>query len=191
MLEKEKQRYGRNKNTSINHNYINSGNYRKKFDKISEDVELNRLIYSLAKKMLIHRSGTRYEDMYWVDMKTLNVIYGVTNSSVEGKILYTKQIRKIIKNNKNLVTIHSHPSSLPPSIEDFNSVYTNKYCFGIVCGHNGSIYIYSSKEYLPSETYFYLTGKMYKQCFDEEQAHILALTELSKSYKIYFREVTA
>ena len=31
QAEDEGQRYGRNKNTAINHTYINSGSYRRKF----------------------------------------------------------------------------------------------------------------------------------------------------------------
>lgn len=50
--ELEVQRQGRNKDTAINHAYIDSGEYRKKFDHISDSDELNRLIYQLAKKML-------------------------------------------------------------------------------------------------------------------------------------------
>ena len=189
MIAKEEQRYGRNKTTSIDHRYTESGNYRKKFDCISSDYNLNRLIYSLAKKMLYHRSGTKYEDMYWIDMNSLRIQCFITDSSDEEKILYTKQVRRIIRRNKGLLTIHSHPSSLPPSIEDFNSAYSNKYCFGIVCGHDGSVYIYSSKEKVPTETYYYLAGQYYKECLDETTAQILALTEISKSYKIYFKEV--
>lgn len=60
----ERQRYGRNKDTTINHAYINSGEYRKKFDGISECPELNRLIYKIAKEMLNHRSGSEYSYMY-------------------------------------------------------------------------------------------------------------------------------
>ena len=67
----EKQRYGRNKETIINHSFINSGEYRKKFDEISDDKELNRKIYQIAKKMLMHRSGTLLEDMYWIDIDSL------------------------------------------------------------------------------------------------------------------------
>lgn len=67
QAEDERQRYGRNKDTAINHTYINSGSYRRKFDFISDSSELNRLIFQLSKKMLEHRSGTRFEDMYWID----------------------------------------------------------------------------------------------------------------------------
>lgn len=64
--EQEVQRYGRNKNTVVNHSYINSGEYRKKFDGISNDKALNRKVYQITKKMLEHRSGTLLEDMYCV-----------------------------------------------------------------------------------------------------------------------------
>ncbi len=66
----EYQRYGRNKETTINHTYINSGEYRRKFDKITDNVEVNRTLYLKAKEMLQHRSGTMLEDMYWIDRET-------------------------------------------------------------------------------------------------------------------------
>ena len=53
-MNAELQRKGRNKDTIINRAYIESANYRKKFDCISEDKRLNRLLYDLSKKMLNH-----------------------------------------------------------------------------------------------------------------------------------------
>ena len=50
MFAKEEQRYGRNKATTISHSFINSGEYRKRFDNISKDKEINKLLYDLAKK---------------------------------------------------------------------------------------------------------------------------------------------
>lgn len=63
----ENQRYGRNKDTVINHTYIESGVYRNKFDKIMHNKNISRVLYSKAKEMLKHRSGTLLEDMYWID----------------------------------------------------------------------------------------------------------------------------
>jgi len=191
FVSKEEQRYGRNKDTAIDHTYIASGAYRKKFDNISSDSSLNRLLYRLAKEMLYHRSGTRYEDMYWIDMNTMKIVYKIVDSIVEEKILYTKRISRILRRNKKLMTIHSHPSSFPPSIEDFNSAYANRYRLGVVCGHAGNIFIYSSQERVPTETYYYLAGKYYKEVGDEYRAQILALNDLCEVYKIYFREVMA
>lgn len=89
MSEKEEQRYGRNKNTLVNKVYLNKGEYRKKFDSISDSAELNRLLYRLAKKMLIHRSGTEYEDMYWIDPLELKVVAKETDGVLERKIAYS------------------------------------------------------------------------------------------------------
>lgn len=44
MRELEQQRKGRNKNTIIDYNYISSNRYRKKFDYISNDKKLNKLL---------------------------------------------------------------------------------------------------------------------------------------------------
>ena len=51
-IEIEDQRYGRNKGTLVNSTYINSGEYRRKFDNITNDNDVNRTLYSKAKEML-------------------------------------------------------------------------------------------------------------------------------------------
>ena len=71
---REDQRYGRNKKTQINHSYINSSEYRRRFDDITSSDKLNRLIYEKAKEMLSHRSGTLFEDMYWFDFETEMIV---------------------------------------------------------------------------------------------------------------------
>lgn len=75
----EFQRYGRNKSTLVNSKYISSGEYRKKFDKITNNADLSRLLYSKAKEMLIHRSGTLYEDMYWIDSEKVDIITSISS----------------------------------------------------------------------------------------------------------------
>lgn len=89
-LEDEEQRYGRNKDTVINATYINSGDYRRKFDRITDLPELNRLLYKLSKKMLKHRSGTRYEDMYWIDPINLAIVAGEIQCSREELVIYSE-----------------------------------------------------------------------------------------------------
>ena len=44
----EYQRYGRNKETLVNKTYIESGEYRRKFDKISDNAEVNKALYNAA-----------------------------------------------------------------------------------------------------------------------------------------------
>ena len=85
----ELQRYGRNKSTLVDSKYISSGEYRKKFDKITNNTELSRLLYSKAKEMLMHRSGTLYEDMYWIDAEKM--LPAKNNCRISSESVYRKR----------------------------------------------------------------------------------------------------
>ena len=116
MKEKEEQRYGRNKDTLVDKGYLNSGEFRRKFDKISESKELNRQLYALAKKMQLHRSGTKLEDMYWIDPAEYEVVAEETDSREEKRIKYSSRTKETVSGYSGLITIHSHPEGFPPSI---------------------------------------------------------------------------
>lgn len=190
MRELEQQRKGRNKNTIIDYNYISSNRYRKKFDYISNDKKLNKLLYKIAKKMLLHRSGTEYEDMYWIDLINGKIVCKITDSKYKKKILYTTKIKKMIKKSENLLTIHTHPDSFPPSIDDINSNYDHNYEIGIVICHDGRVYMYSAEERI-NVNYYKLTVEDYlKNGYNEDTAQIEALKEMQKKFSIYFKEVT-
>ena len=190
MRELEQQRKGRNKNTIIDYNYISSNRYRKKFDYISNDKKLNKLLYKIAKKMLLHRSGTEYEDMYWIDLINGKIVCKITDSKYKKKILYTTTIKKTIKKSENLLTIHTHPDSFPPSIDDINSNYDHNYEIGIVICHDGRVYMYSAEERI-NVNYYKLTVEDYlKNGYNEDTAQIEALKEMQKKFSIYFKEVT-
>lgn len=189
-LEDEKQRYGRNKDTSINHTYIDSGSYRRKFDKITDLPELNRILYKLSKQMLKHRSGTRYEDMYWIDPTGPNIVASETEGNSEESVIYSKHIISKISQYNNLVTLHSHPNSFPPSINDLNSNYINHYSVGIVACHDGKVFIYSSQQEI-SEKYYKLTVEEYlKNGYNEYEAQIRTLKELVSKFDIVVEEVS-
>ncbi len=189
LSSKEEQRYGRNKETVINRSYIESGEYRKKFDRISDNAELNKLLYQLAKKMLIHRSGTLLEDMYWIDPKSLCIIASETNSDLEQRIVYSDATKNAIHGKEGLVTIHSHPNSFPPSLEDFNSNYMNGNGIGIVCCHDGKVYRYEAKEEIARETYNFFEKCYYNQFKDEYQAQEQTWLKLREVSNIEFEEV--
>lgn len=57
----EYQRYGRNKETLVNKSYINGGKYRRKFDVLTNNDDVNKALYDSAKTALKHRSGTLLE----------------------------------------------------------------------------------------------------------------------------------
>ena len=190
MRELEEQRNGRNRNTIIDHNYINSNKYRKKFDHISDNRKLNKLLYKIAKKMLAHRSGTEYEDMYWINLTEVRIVCRVTDSKYKKRITYSSGIKKKIQNYKNLLTIHTHPDSFPPSIDDINSNYDHNYSVGIVICHDGRIYMYSAEERI-NVGYYKMTVEDYlKTGYNEDTAQIIALREIQEKFSVQFKEVT-
>lgn len=190
MRELEEQRNGRNKNTIIDYKYINSNRFRKRFDHISNNKKLNKLLYKTAKKMLLHRSGTEYEDMYWIDLKKFKIVCKITDSKYKKKILYTSAIKKIIKNSENLLTIHTHPDSFPPSIDDINSNYDHNYEIGIIACHDGRVYMYSAEERINANYYKMIVEGYLKNGYNEDTAQVEALKEMQKNFLIHFKEVT-
>ena len=65
---------------------LNSGEYRRKFDKISDNPDLNHQLYVLGKQMLEHRSGTLFEDMYWLDSDTAEIKVKELDGDVEENV---------------------------------------------------------------------------------------------------------
>lgn len=185
----EYQRYGRNKDTLVNKTYIGSGEYRRKFDNLSDNPAVNKALYECSKAALKHRSGTELEDMYWIDGKTGKIILSVTDSQEERAIIYTEKIKNTISQNENIVTLHTHPSSMPPSIDDFNSCYKNKYDFGIVVCHNGRVFRYSSQQLVSKSLYNLYIGEYVDNGHTEFEAQIKSLEKLQENHMIYFEEV--
>lgn len=189
QAEDEGQRYGRNKDTVINHTYINSGSYRRKFDFISDSSELNCLIFQLSKKMLEHRSGTKFEDMYWIDAAYRTVIAEETESCSEEQIVYSNSIRSKISKYDNLITLHSHPNSYPPSINGLNSNFINHYGLGIVVCHDGKIFKYASNQEIWEDYYKMVVEKYLKKGYNEYEAQIETLMELVTKFDIMVKDV--
>ncbi|MGN0600619.1 MAG: hypothetical protein ACI4JK_12080 [Oscillospiraceae bacterium] len=185
----EYQRYGRNKDTLVNKTYIDSGEYRRKFDALTDDPAVNRSLYDCAKSALKHRSGTEFEDMYWIDSKTGNVVLSVTDSVDERAIVYTDKIRNTIKGKSNIITLHTHPSSMPPSIDDFNSCFNNEYEAGIIACHNGRVFKYSSKQTVSKSLYNLYIGVYLDKGCNEFNAQLRALEKLKENHLIEFEEV--
>jgi hypothetical protein len=185
----ENQRYGRNKNTLVNKTYIESGEYRRKFDNATDNPNVNKTLYKCAKKALLHRSGTVFEDMYWIDGNTGEIILSVTDSTDEHAIVYTDKIRNAIRNNENIITLHTHPSSMPPSIDDFNSCLRHGYRCGFVACHNGRIFKYSSAQEVSKKLYDLHIGNYLDEGYEESDAQIKAIEKIKVNYLIEFKEV--
>lgn len=185
----ENQRYGRNKETLINNTYIESGEYRRKYDNATDNPDVNRALYECAKTALKHRSGTVLEDMYWIDGDTGRVIHSVTDSVFERAILYTDKIKNALKNAESIVAIHTHPGSMPPSVSDLNSCFKNGYQIGFVACHNGKVFGYYVNEPVNDRVCNMYIQQFVREGYDEFNAQILALEKLSRAYDFEVWEV--
>lgn len=177
----EYQRYGRNKETAINHTYINSGEYRSKFDRITENINANRILYNKAKEMLNHRSGTKYEDMYWIDGATGAVLASALNEQQESGIQYTDAILKAILGKSGLIAFHTHPNSMPPSVADFNSMLIHGYSIAFILCHDGTIIQYISGEKISETLYSLYVGEFLDHGYTEFKAQWKSLEKLKEN----------
>ncbi|MDE7228841.1 MAG: hypothetical protein K2N56_00040 [Oscillospiraceae bacterium] len=185
----EYQRYGRNKDTIVNKTYIESGEYRRKFDNATDNPDVNKALYNAAKTALIHRSGTKLEDMYWFDGKTGQIISKEINAIDPRIVIYSDKTKSAIKSNDNIIALHTHPSSMQPSVDDFNACCRYGYRRGVVACHNGKVFIYYSEQLISSKLYEMVIERGIKDGLSEYDAQIAALNSLKRSYNIDFWEV--
>lgn len=184
-MPSEYQRYGRNKGTQINNTYINSGEYRKKFDGITDNSSINRLLYSKAKEMLKHRSGTMLEDMYWINGATGGIVASALDEKEDGKILYNESLKKKLENASGLIAMHSHPQS----IADFNSAFRQGYEKSIIICHDGTVYMYCSNQEISESLYIRYLSRFLADGYTEHEAQIKTLEKLRENHDIDFWEV--
>lgn len=180
MVALENQRYGRNKDTLVNKTYIDSGEYKRKFDNATDNPEVNKSLYDCSKTALKHRSGTEYEDMYWLDSESGRIVFSILDSEEKRAIIYSEKIKQSISNRTNLLTLHTHPSSMPPSASDLNSCCENKYKMGFVACHNGRIFGYTSNELINERIYDMYIQNFIKNGYEEFDAQLSALEKLAQ-----------
>lgn len=132
------------KQSVIDRKQIASKDYQNKFDNLGENKKVTRSIRAKSKEMLRHRSGSNYEDLAYIDTKTgksyINKSY---NASAKAKP--NRAMNKVLKDadDYTIVGIHNHPNSTTPSISDIKAAVSRKYKYGLVVGHNGTIFKYT------------------------------------------------
>lgn len=141
--EESKPKYT-NKETIIDSNIINSTNYRRRIDNISDNTEVNRTIWNRAKEMLSHRSGTKFEDLAFVDSITGKSLIN-KGYDQENRAKPSKKMQKMLRKAEpyTIIGVHNHPGSSVPSLADIRACMERKYKCGVVVCHNGAIYVYS------------------------------------------------
>lgn len=144
----EQQRGKSNKKTTVDLNKISEQSYRMRFRGISGDSNVDDAICDYSRKILEHRSGTSKEDLVLLDASTGKRIHLHDRSTADGGVRYDDLIENAIREaherGQRIIVIHNHPNGLPPTLDDGSSAYAHGYDIGVVVGHNGSVYQYTS-----------------------------------------------
>ena len=132
--------------------YINSDQYRAKFNSISKNPALNQAIYKYCKAAITHQSGSYKEDL--TILRLDGSLVGQTSGKVLYETHYTKSLVETVYSSQpySLISIHNHGTNVPPSGADFGSAGEKRYAFGIVACHDGNVYYYSAQNARPFAT---------------------------------------
>ena len=125
-------------------NKIKSSGYRETLRNIDEDPEIVRTIRKEIESITDHRSGTEFEDLVFIDSKTGKVLSNKAERTRLG-CRPDGKMRQMLETAEeySIITLHNHPHSSPPSYSDIKMAIERKYKYGIIAGHNGTLYKYT------------------------------------------------
>ena len=177
--EKESQHKWKYRDTLIDRDYIESNEYRRKYDKLGESEEITRLIYQSAKEILNHRSGSKYEDLYFIDSESGKIIKQNQYTVEESTVSPTKRMINMLKGRENrIISIHNHPENSIPSADDLYLAGERKYKYGIVVCHNGDIFIYRNNTDLTLNYFRIKLAKAYENSYNQDEVFAEAMTSM-------------
>lgn len=137
---KKKYKY---KHTVVDEKMLDSTDYRKRFSKISGNTKVNRSVYIIAREFLNHRSGTKFEDLAYINATSGK--YKVNKDyDEESKSKPNRPMNEMLKSSPayTIIGVHNHPGSNVPSVQDLKVCIERKYKFVIIVCHDGTIYKY-------------------------------------------------
>ena len=117
----------------------------------------------------------------------------VTGSQKSYQVEYTDSVLEAIQNASpgSLISIHNHPTNIPPSGADFASAGYRKYAVGVVACHNGEVYVYKTGSRPFTAKLFDDTVEKYRRNGYNTgiDANIKALEQFEKDYGIKWRKL--
>ena len=147
--------------------------YGDKFKQLGESEKATKEIYKRVKEILLHRSGTEYEDLILID--SMN---GISRVNKDCEILKAVKINKtqkeLLKNTSeySVIGIHNHPDGTVPSYADLKVAVDRKYKYGIAVCHNGSIFKYSVKKTANLEEADFFLELLQKEIYNQNEKGI-------------------
>lgn len=181
---------------SINRKLIESNGYKRKYNGITGDSNVDDALYKYAKTGLVHRDGTNYEDLYILSRKTGKVLGKNVSGTDSFGVRVNKSIVDAVKNNQgDLIGLHTHPDGTPPTGSDFETAFKRRYSFGTVACSDGSVYTYGCSDRFASARIIDDTIEKFKKLVDDSgkkmysndiEAHLAAIESLRKDYGIWY-----
>ena len=115
-----------------------------KFSEIGLTKEATASVRKSAVAMLEHRTGTDYEDLALVSRTSGKVVARSASASTPLETEWNEGVIKAIAAHPrgDLISVHNHPSNIPPTGSDFASAGYNGYGGGVVALHNGEVFYY-------------------------------------------------
>ena len=171
-------------NAVVDSSILDSSKYRGVFDKMEESKKVTRSIFQQVKAMLMHRSGSDFEDLSFIDSKTGKFLTR-TDYDVERQCVPSKAMKRMIKNSEpfTVIGIHNHPHSTVPSLDDIAQVLQRKQKYGIVACHNGNVYKYRVLGEFDYDEVNFLLDRLNREIYnDNRQQHriTMVIDELKK-----------
>lgn len=131
---------------------------------------MNRRAWNISKDMLSHRSGTKFEDLAFINV--INGKYAVNKDyNVESKAKMNKPMKQLLEESESgtIIAIHNHPGSSAPSLADLMTCVKRGYNFGLVACHDGKVYKYwVDKNKFNSVNAGFALDRMETQGYDKE-----------------------
>lgn len=190
ISEKKKEK---NKNNSVDLNYIKSKEYKEKFNGITGNKKVDNRIYSQSKAMLTHRNGTDKEDMCLINSVTGKIEGKQTSSKTDFGVDYNDSLNEAIDNNSeySLIAVHNHPTNNPPTGSDIISAGGHKYKMGVVVTHDGRVFTYKAGDIPFSENAFAKRVDKYRSSeynLSESNAILQTLQDFKNTHGIDWSE---
>ncbi len=117
-------------------------------------------------RILRHRSGSEYEDLYAYDVTSGTSLGGEVNSRTPKEVYPNAKMKAKMQKARALgheiTVVHNHPYSSAPSFSDIKALVTSGAKFGCIACHDGSMIRYeivsepSGGYSLDGEAYDYL-----------------------------------
>lgn len=172
--------------------YVKSSEYASKFKGLTGDAKLDRTIAEACRSALVNRSGTSGEDLVLVSRETGEVVAKSNRETAANETVYTQEVLDAIKSHEpgSLISIHNHPTNLPPTGSDFGSQTAHSYGGGVVALHNGDAYYFEQGNDPVSGVYFdRKVSNLVSGGADEADAILAVMEQLQKERRIRWTKI--